>query len=97
MIYDHDGRTPQPVRAISPDALESWARNSIVMDVGPFNHQVQRSLDAEAGVFDDLALKIAERAFVIERGTPPKRYGVLLGPYLKTLPEGVESQDVINP
>jgi hypothetical protein len=97
MSYDHDGRTPHPVRAISPDALESWARDSIVMELGPFNHQVQRLVDAEAGVFDDLALKIAERAFVIERGTPPKRYGDLLGHYLKTLPDGIEPQDVVNP
>jgi hypothetical protein len=34
---------------------------------------------------------MAERAFVIERGRPPKRYGELLGPYLKRLPDGIES------
>jgi hypothetical protein len=90
-------RTPQPVRAISPDALESWARDSIVMELGSFNPQLQRFLDAEAGMFDDFTLKMAGRAFVIERGMAPKRYGDLLGPYLKTLPDGIEPQDVVIP
>lgn len=97
MIYDHDERTPQPVRAISPDALESWARDSIVMALGPFVHHLQVKLDAEPGTFDQLSLKMAERAFVIERGRPPRTYGELLGTYLKTLPEGIEPQDLLDP
>ncbi len=97
MIYDHDARTPQSVRAIAPDALESWSRDSIVMDLGPFNPHLQGDLDTEARTFEDLSLNMAERAFVIERGRPPQRYGELLGPYLKTLPDGIEPLDVLNP
>jgi hypothetical protein len=97
MIYDHDAQTPQAVRAISPDALESWAKDSIIRDIGPFNHHLQGLLDAEAGTFDRFLLKMAERAFVIERGRPPKTYGELLGPYLKALPDGIEPQDLVNP
>lgn len=97
MIYDHDAQTPQSVQAIAPDALESWARDSIVMPLGPFNPHLQRFIDAEAGTFDSLALTMAERAFVIGQGRPPKSYGELLGPYLKTLPDGIKSQDVVNP
>jgi hypothetical protein len=97
MIYDRDARTPRSVRAISPDALESWARDSIVMDLGPFNHHLQSYLDVEAGTFDHFTLEMAERAFLIERGRPPKRYGELLGPYLKVLPEGIEPEDLVNP
>jgi hypothetical protein len=97
MIYDHDAMTPPSVRAISPAALESWSRDSIVMELGPFNTTLQRHLDAEAGTFNHLTLTMAERAFVIERGRPPKRYGELLGPYLKALPDGIESQDLVIP
>ncbi len=97
MIYDHDAQTPQPVRAISPDALESWVRDSIIRDIGPFNSQLQGLLDAEPGMFDQLALTMAERAFVIEHGRPPKTYGEMLGPYLKVLPDGIEPQDLVNP
>jgi hypothetical protein len=97
MIYGHDARTPLSVRAISPEALESWARDSIVMELNPFSNLLQGHLDAEAGTFEHFALKMAERAFVIERGRPPKEYGELLGPYLKALPDGIEPQDPVNP
>jgi hypothetical protein len=97
MIYDHDARTPQSVRALSPESLESWSRDSIVMDLNPFNTTVQRHLEAEAGTFEYFTLKMAERAFVIERGRPPRTYGELLGPYLKALPDGIEPQDLVNP
>lgn len=40
---------------------------------------------------------MAERAFVLERGRPPKTYGELLGPYLNTLPEGIEPEDRLIP
>lgn len=97
MIYDYDARTPPAVRAISPDALESWSRDSIVMPLGPFAPFVQGNLDAEAGTFEDFIVKMAERAFVIERGRQPKTYGELLGPYLKKLPDGIEPTDPVNP
>lgn len=97
MIYDHDARTPPSVRAISPDALESWSRDSIVTDLNPFSDTLQRQLDAEAGTFDHFTLKMAERAFEIERGRPARTYGELLGGYLKALPDGIEPQDLLNP
>ena len=97
MIYDHDARTPRPVRAISPDALESWGRDSIVWEIGPFYPFLQGVLDAEASAFDRFTLKMAERAFVMERGKPPKTYGELIGPYLKALPAGIEPSDIVNP
>ena len=40
---------------------------------------------------------MAERAFEVERGRPPKTYGDLLGAYLKALPDGIEPQDLVNP
>jgi hypothetical protein len=97
MIYDHDARTPPSVRAIAPDALESWASDSIVMSLGPFSGGLQSHLDAEAGMFDGLIMKMAERAFVIERGRPARTYGELLGGYLKALPDGIEPQDLLDP
>ena len=39
---------------------------------------------------------MAERAFEIDHGQPPKTYGELLGPYLKALPEGLEPGDPTN-
>ena len=97
MIYDHDARTPESVRAISPDALESWSRDSILNELRPFSTFLQARFDAEVGTFDEFALQMAERAFAIERGRSPKTYGELLGPYLNTLPDGIEPQDRVYP
>jgi hypothetical protein len=97
MIYNHDKFTPKAVRAISPEALESWTRDSILYAIGPFSNMLQSQLDAEMSTFDELALEMAERAFAIERGRPPRTYGELLGHYLKALPDGVEPQYLVNP
>jgi hypothetical protein len=97
MIYDHDKLTPQAVREISPEALEAWTRDSILYAIGPFSNMLQSRLDTEPGLLENLALTMAERAFAIERGRPPRTYGELLGPYLRTLPAGIEPQDPVNP
>jgi hypothetical protein len=96
-IYEHDARTPPAVRAISPDSLESWARDSVVHVLGPFTPSTHALLDAEAAQFDDLALAMAERAFVLERGRPARTYGELLDGYLKALPDGIEPQHSLDP
>jgi hypothetical protein len=97
MIYAHDKLTPPAVRAISPEALESWARDSILYAIGPFRNILQSHLDTEVDHFESLTLKMAERTFAIERGRPPKTYGELLGPYLKALPDGFAPHDLVNP
>ncbi len=97
MIFDHDARTPPAVRAIAPGDLDAWYRDSVLRDLGPFSSMMLGLLDAELGTFDRFRLRMAERAFAVERGRPPRTYGELLGPYLKALPEGVEPGDLVNP
>ena len=97
MIYDHDELTPPAVRAISADVLDSWTRASLLHEIGAPASHLQSLLDGEPGTFDGLLLNMAERAFEIERGRPPKTYGELLGPYLKTLPDGFGPHDALLP
>jgi hypothetical protein len=97
MIYDHDSRTPPAVRAISPAELEAWVKTTSKIGLWNFRNQIQAIVDSERGSFDNFILKMAERAFVIERGRPPKTYGELIGPYLKSLPDGIEAEDAVNP
>jgi hypothetical protein len=97
MIYDHDARTPPVVRSISSESLESWWKDSVLNDLGPYSNLIQTYLDAEVSTFDQFRLRMAERAFVIEHGRPPKTYGEMLGSYLKALPEGIEPEDLVNP
>jgi hypothetical protein len=54
-------------------------------------------VDSEAGIFDDLAIQIAERAYRIDHGKPATTYGDLQGSYLKALPDGFESGGAISP
>ena len=53
-------------------------------------------IDAEVGILDNLRLRMAERAYQLDHGRPPKTYSELLGPYLATLPEGIEPGDSIG-
>jgi hypothetical protein len=97
MIYARDAQTPRAVRAISPEALESWWKDSILSELTPFSNILQGYVDGENGTLDHFTLKMAERAFLIEHGRPPKTYGELLGPYLKMLPEGIDPEEVLDP
>ena len=97
MIYDHDAQTPPAVRSITPEALDAWAKSSVVEALNPFGGNIQALVSAEPGTFDQIALKMAERAFTIERGRPPKTYSELIGPYLKALPDWIEPGDLVNP
>ncbi|WP_435005348.1 hypothetical protein P12x_003245 [Tundrisphaera lichenicola] len=97
MIYDHDHRTPRAVRAMSPAELEAWAKSSTKIGFWNFSNLLQALVDSEPGVLDHLRLRMAERAFEIEHGRLPKTYGELLGPYLNSLPDGIEPDDPANP
>lgn len=93
MIYDHDARTPAAVRSISPEELIDWAKNSVIGAISDFNARTLGLIDAEPGTFDRFRVRMAERAYQLDHGKPPRTYGDLLGPYLQALPEGLEPGD----
>jgi len=77
--------------------LNAWAKASVMGALGSFGNTVQALVDAEPGTFDRLRIRMAERAFEIERGRPARTYGDLLGPYLRALPPGFEPEDPASP
>jgi hypothetical protein len=96
-IYDVDPLTPRSVAALTPKELTEWAERSTFMaTVGNLSGGILTRVDAESGIFDTFLLRMAERAYEIEHGKPPKTYADLLGPYLKTLPEGFEPGDYVS-
>ena len=96
MIYQVDSHTPAAVASLTPESLTAWADNPTYFSISnQFNHILAR-LDFEQATFDQFRLKMAERAFQIEKGHPAKTYGDLVGPYLKELPEGVEPGDSVG-
>jgi hypothetical protein len=96
-IYDVDEKTPPAVASIAPEELVEWADGSAFGLFGGALAIGRSRVESESGMFDAFLVGLAKRAFMIEHGRPPKRYGDLLGPYLRTLPDGIESQDVMNP
>jgi hypothetical protein len=96
-IYDVNRFTPSSVGALTPNELTEWAeRLTFMSTMGNLSGPVLARVDAETGIFDTFLLRMAERAYEIEHGKPPKTYADLLGPYLKTLPEGFEPIDHIS-
>jgi hypothetical protein len=95
-IFEIDPKTPRAVASISPEALAGWAEHSAYAGlVSSYNNFIPR-LEAEPAVFDEILLRMAERAYQIEHGKPAKTYADLLGAYLKELPEGIEPVDPIG-
>jgi hypothetical protein len=97
MIYQIDSRTPPAVASISAEALAGWAESSgystIAYDLDSF---VMTKLEAEDAIFDTWRLRMAERAYQIDHGKPPKTHADLLGAYLEQLPEGIEPSDPVG-
>ncbi len=89
-IYERDAETPPAVRSVRPQDLVAWAEGSALSSIGVSNSLVLDRVDSEASVFDELAIKMAERAYEIDHGKPARTYADLLGPYLTALPDGIE-------
>jgi len=96
MIYGIDAKTPPAVRSLTPEELHTWAENSAMKGLGYSLRFLQGVVDSERGVFENLRLPMAERAYLLDHGRPPRTYADLLGPYLKTLPEGIEPGDAVS-
>ena len=93
MIYDVDDRTPAVVASMTPEELQSWVERSAYKYLLPPLNMMLTTVDFEASTFDQFRLSMAQRAYEIERGKPASTYGDLLGPYLKSLPDGIEPAD----
>jgi hypothetical protein len=97
MIYELDPSKPPADAPIVPEDLVRWVDRS---DYGRLSGGLAvhfPRIEAETSTFDAMLLKMAEHAFELEHGQPPKTYGELLGPYLKALPDGFAPSDQVAP
>jgi hypothetical protein len=92
LIYDLDDRTPAALRSIEPGELDFLARESVLGTFTSLQRVLART-DFEVATLNQLRLEMAERAYKLDHGKPPKTYGEFLGAYLKALPEGIEPGD----
>jgi hypothetical protein len=93
MIYNHDSETPDALRKLSPQELRAWAESSMARVYLPAGSRVLSTVDYELPYLNGLHLQLAECAFRLDHGRPMKRYGELLGKYVKVLPDGYAPDD----
>jgi hypothetical protein len=93
LIHAYDAAAPPAVRALIPRKLEIWLKSSPLAAFFPPLHKVEGQIDGERFALDLMRLQFAERCYGLDYGGPPKTYGVLVGPYLPSLPEGFEPSD----
>ncbi len=94
LIYDIGAATPPAIASLTPEELTAWADRSAYRS---FRNVALGNLlsrvDFERGLFDDLILQMAQRAYRIDHGKPASTFGDLLGSYLEALPDGFEPGD----
>ena len=95
-IYEIDSQTPRAVAAVDPGELATWAEHSAYSVVAGNLEGVLMRVDAEAAMLDTLLIRMAERAYELDHGKPPRTYNDLLGAYLKALPDGIEGVDHVS-
>jgi hypothetical protein len=96
LLYEGNGNTPPSVRGLGPERLQQWLLTSDLHALFPALGSTMNRCDGDFASFDLLRLVIALRAYGLDRGAPPTTFGDLLGPYLKTLPEGFEAGDPVD-
>jgi hypothetical protein len=84
------------VRALGPEGLKAWLKSSDLPILLPAFGSFVGRCTGDRATFDMLRLTMALRTYALERGTPPRRFGDLVGPHLKTLPEGFETPDPLT-
>jgi len=98
LLYDPPADAPEAARRLSPEALERWvASTRLLGPLLPNAGAIEGAIDRESGVRAGLIVHLAERLYIRERGETPGSPDVLVGPYLKALPEGTERPTAPNP
>jgi hypothetical protein len=92
-IFTIDVDTPTALQSLSPERLEELALSGpAFLNSNGFPFVMVR-LDFEQSLFEGLRVRLAEKAYALEKGHPPKLYGDLVPAYLESLPEGFSEKD----
>jgi hypothetical protein len=95
LLYASNEFTPPAIRALGADELQQWLLTSDLRALFPALEAILARCDGDLAALELFRLVIAVRAYRLDRGVPPTTYGDLVGPYLKTLPEGFEPRDPV--
>ncbi|HEV3165046.1 MAG TPA: hypothetical protein VGZ22_13530 [Isosphaeraceae bacterium] len=94
-LYAVDPSAPALARALAPQAITRWVKSTLVVsdslpvlsDYLPTLPNLVSMLDADRPLLETLQVQVAEQLYLRENGKVPESAAVLVGPYLKWLPE----------
>jgi hypothetical protein len=97
LLYASNEFTSSAIRALGPEELQQWLLGSDLRGLLAALSLALSRRDGDLAAFDLPRLDIAARAYRLDGGVPPTTYGDLVGPYIKTLPDGFEHGDALAP
>jgi hypothetical protein len=84
-----DDSAPASARALPPEKILQWFHTTLfASQLLPALSPIIKAIDRERPTQANLVITLANRLYEIERGRPPETVEELIGPYLKSLPEG---------
>jgi hypothetical protein len=89
-LYVVDGSATSSARSLPPDKILEWFQTTLfTKSLTPvFVNNIVKAADSERVAQANLLIALANRLYEIERGKPLETVEELVGPYLKSLPEG---------
>jgi hypothetical protein len=88
-LHALDDSAPASARALPPDKILEWFNTTLCASrLMPAFSTIDRSLEAERATQAGTVIALAGRLFEIEHGRLPEKDEDLVGPYLRSLPEG---------
>ncbi len=88
-LYAPEADAPDAVKALSPEDLARWFHTTIYAEIlAPNFAAMDRALKRDRSTFGSLLITLANELHKREKGEYPASVESLVGPYLRTIPEG---------
>jgi hypothetical protein len=97
-LFATDESAPPAARALTPEAIGLWFDSTLIAtDLPPAFFKIIKVVDAERVVQTSLVMNLATRLYELEHGESPRPDEELVGPSLRSLPEGDRSTPADSP
>jgi hypothetical protein len=88
-LFEPEATAPDSLRALPPAEIARWFHTTIHAEIFlPAFGAIERAIIHERSVRASLLISLANELYAREHGQPPATVEELVGPYLKTMPEG---------
>jgi hypothetical protein len=88
-LYVPEDSAPESLKALSTEKLASWYHTTVYAKLfSPNFAAIDKAMNRDRATFAGLLITLANELHKREKGQYPDKVEELVGPYLKTLPEG---------